>query len=556
MTISDSSERKKLQKELEKLEKQLLELDIVDKSEEELELESLLEEQSYYKAYQTSYSFLTHSWNTFEPNNFVQSKHLHAIGEHLDACLNGQIRNLIINIAPRNSKTSLVTRAFPAYCWIKKPELKIINVSYSANLATDDCVASKQIITSDWYRKGLNTVWRDLNNWDYVWELAKTTNLKNDYYTTLNGRRFSTSTGGTFTGKGGDIIIIDDPLNANDAHSKVERTNCNNWSSQTLSTRLNDKQKGIRILVQQRLHEEDLTGYLVEQGNWELLTIPTEWDESQRYWTSIGWTDWRTKDKELMNPDRFSRDTVEELKVELGEYGFASQQQQRPVPIGGGSIKEKWWNYWYVLPSYFDATCIAMDLNTKEGIENDNTALIVAGRKENKFYIIDLVYGNMDIVKQIEAIVNLCNKYPFIRTKIIEDKSNGSAVWSLLKRTTTGLLPVDPKGVSKEVRIMSMVPEINAGNVLIPDPESCSWIKPLLAEANMFPKGKHDDGLDAMQYAMDFLLSSNTYTRMPSEIITDSSNVVSRVDIRNEVVGTYYNQEINTNRNYLRNLFN
>lgn len=556
MDNNSEVDRRRLLLELEQIEKKLFEIDITDKGEETKELESLLEEQTYVRAYESSYNFLMHSWHTFEPNEFVQSKHLHSIGEHLDACLNGQIKNLIINIAPRNSKTSIVTRAFPAYCWIKNPGLKIVNVSYSANLATDDCVASKQIITHDWYQKGLRSIWKEINNWDYVWELSKTTNLKNDYYTTLNGRRFSTSTGGTFTGKGGDIIIIDDPLNANDSHSKIEREKCNQWSSQTLSTRLNDKEKGIRILVMQRLHEQDLTGYLLEQGNWDLLTIPTEWDETQRYFTSIGWTDWRTKDKELMNPIRFPRNSVEELKTELGEYGFASQQQQQPVPLGGGLIKDTWWNTWYVVPSYFDSAVISMDLNTKEGLTNDNTALIVMGKKNADIYILDLVYKNMDIVKQLEEIEKICEKYKYIRQKIIEDKSNGSAVWSLLKRKIPGLVAVDPKGINKNVRIMSTVPYINAGNVYIPNKEICDWINPLLVEASMFPKGKYDDALDAFAYGIDYLINNNTYTKVPAEIITNSSNVISRAEIRSELIDTYYGEQINTDRMYLRNLFN
>jgi predicted phage terminase large subunit-like protein len=257
-----------------------------------------------------------------------------------------------------------------------------------------------------------------------------------------------------------------------------------------------------------------------------------------------------------MNPERFNRNTIEELKTELGEYNFAAQHQQRPTPLGGGLIKDSWWNTWYVLPSYFDSACISMDLNTKEGINNDNTSLMVLGKKNANIYILDLIYKNMDIVKQLEEITNLCSKYPFIRAKIIEDKSNGSAVWSLLRKNIPGLIAVDPKGINKEVRIMATIPYINAGNVHIPDKEICSWIKPLLTEAVMFPKGKHDDALDTLAYGIDYLINNSSYTKMPSEIITETNNVISRKEIRNEMVGVNYGETINTNRNYLRGLFN
>lgn len=548
--------RRQLQKELEQIEKQLLEIEVTDKSQEEYELQNLLEEQSYYAAYDNSYNFLMNAWNTFETVEFRQGKHLHAIAEHLDACVNGQIKNLIINIQPRNSKTCLVSKAFPAYLWIKRPRSKIINLSYSFDLSVKDSVASRSIIASEWYQRGLNTVWRDLNNWDYIWELSKDNNQKYDYENTLGGRRYATSVLGTVYGAGADFILCDDPMKASEAHSKVIRDKTNEALSQIFSTRLNDRNTGCRILIAQRLHGEDSTNYFLEQGNWEHLCIPTEWDETQRYWTNIGWTDWRSRDKELMNPERFDRNAIEEMKVELGEYAYAAQCQQRPVPLGGGLIKDSWWNIWYVLPAYFDSAVIAMDLNTKEGVDNDNTAIIVMGRKDSKLYVIDLVYGNMDIVKQLEAITNICNKYPFIRRRLIEDKSNGSAVWSLLQRNITGLTPVDPKGIGKEVRIMSMIPEINAGNVHLPDREACGWIKPLLTEASMFPKGKHDDALDAMQYAIEYLVSSNSFTKMPEEIITEGHGAATRQEIRDEVVGTYYNESINTSRNYIRGLFN
>jgi predicted phage terminase large subunit-like protein len=196
-----------------------------------------------------------------------------------------------------------------------------------------------------------------------------------------------------------------------------------------------------------------------------------------------------------------------------------------------------------------------MDLNTKEGFGNDNTALIAIGKKGSDFYIIDLVYGNMDIVKQLDEITKFCNKHSYIRQKLIEDKSNGSAVWSLLKRSISGLVPVDPKGINKEVRIMSMIPEINAGNIYIPDKDICYWIKPLLNEATFFPKGKHDDALDALQYGIEYLLVNNVYTNMPFEIATEYNNTTSRKEIRNQLVDNYYSEDVSININYIRNIF-
>lgn len=547
---------KELKEEIAKLEKEIEELN----KEDNYKLESILEEQCYIHAYENAYKFLVHSWHTFETVDFIQSKHLYAIGEHLDACVNGDIKNLIINIPPRSSKTSLVTRAFPAYLWIKLPKFKIINVSYSHSLAEKDSLTSRLILQSDWYKKGLNTVWKELSGDNYLkWELRKDSNKKYDYENTVGGGRFATSPEGTFTGKGGDIILVDDPLNANDAKSKTKRDSVNDWLSFTFSTRLNDKEKGIRILIMQRLHEDDCVGYLLGgSSNWELLKIPMEFEESNRYWTSIGWTDWRIKDNELMCEKRFNRNVVEELKVELKEYGYAAQMQQNPTPLGGGLIKDIWWKTYYIVPNLFDCIVISMDLNTKKGMNNDNTSLMVLGRKGSLVYILDLVYKNMDIVDQLKEIKKLCEKWSMVKVKLIEDKSNGSAVWSMLKNNIPGLIPVDPKGLDKESRINAIIPYIEAGNVHIPDKDidKFNFINPLLKEATMFPKGKHDDALDSLAYGLDYLLNNNVVTHMPIEIITESENVVSRKNIKDYILESNYGYTVDTNREYIKNLFN
>lgn len=552
--MSNNPTRDAIRRELLEIEKKLSDLQLKQQDYDIPKLESLVEEQSYVQAYESCYTFLANSWYTFDGDKFLPSLHLQAIAEHLDACLAGQIKRLIVNIPPRMSKSSLITKAFPAYCWIKQPHLKFTTLSYDYSLAEEGSVHSRQIMQSEWYRKGMNTIWKDMGA--IPWEFRRDKNLKNDYENTTNGRRFATSTPeGRFTGVGGDYVIIDDPLKAEAAFFKSQRDKVNQWATNTLPSRLNNQSEGVMILVMQRLHENDLTGFFLEQGIWEHLCLPMEFEPTKRYWTSIGWTDWRTTENELLDPVRFPREVVEKLKV--NEFTFAAQYQQNPVPLGGGLIKQEWWKYWYFLPNYYDSACIAMDLSIKDGVDNDNTALVAIGKKDNKFYIIDLVYGKMDIVKQVETIINFCDKYSWIRAKLIEDAANGSPVSRMLDNRITGLIKVASKGIQKEVRIMSMIPEINAGNVLIPDPKIHNWIAPLLTEANMFPKGKHDDLLDSCQYAIDYLLTNNTYCRMPTELMTEGDNVTSRSEIRNLVVSTdRYDMPINTSRNYMRNLFN
>ena len=545
--------REQLEKELAAIENKLYELAILDNKDEQYELESLLEEQSYVQAYQSSYSFLAHSWQTFNGEVFLPAKHLHAIAEHLDATLTGEIKRLIINVPPRTAKSALVTKAFPAYCWIRQPHLKFANVSYGYGLAEEGSVHSRQIMQSDWYKRGMATVWRDMGA--IPWEFRRDKNMKNDYENNANGRRFATSCPeGIFTGIGADTIIIDDPVKANAAYSKNTLDKVNQWVSNTLMSRLNNQSEGVIILVQQRVAEMDMTGFFLQQeGVWEHLCLPMEYEDTQRYWTRIGWTDWRTNQNELLEPVRFPRDVVERLKKDE-EWSYASQYQQQPVPLGGGLIRREWWQNWYVLPTQFDATCMAFDLSMNDKETSDNTSLIVMGRKDNKFYIIDLVYGKMDILKQVESIIELCNKYPMIRTRLIEQRANGDAVIALLKRTITGLIPLITKG-DKEQRILSCVPEINAGNVLVPDENVHNWIKPLLLEATMFPRGKNDDAIDSMQMALNHLVTSNIVTYMPLQVITDNPGNTTRAEIREHIMDSSYGTTVNVTRNYIKGLF-
>jgi predicted phage terminase large subunit-like protein len=690
---------------IEELEQKLAQIRALEDKNANL-LEEALVEQSYLDAYNSSYGFLTHSWNTFEPSEFKHGKHLAAIGEHLDACLRGEIKKLIVNISPRNcleentlinlpngnttkiknikpedqilswsnespdttttdtviniwqtgeqtiykivlsngywikctrnhkfyiankdqwlplkeitmedyllglksagssntkpidiksielvgktqtydietkqhhcffaknilthnSKTSLVSKAFPAYVWLKQPEKKIINIGYSLELATGDSMATRNILQSPWWQAGMR-VWQPILQEEYSkrkeqyipWTIRSDSNQKHHYINTVGGSRYAVGLEGTIYGKGGDILIADDPLNPKHAISKTYREKSNNLLAQIFATRINDRDTAIRILIAQRLCEGDSTDFFLEQGGWEHLVIPMEWDESRRYWTCIGWTDWRKKDGELMNPTRFSQREINKIKhQELSPYDYAAQHQQLPAPIGGGLIKTEWFNEWYVLPKVFDASCIAIDLSMKEGESNDNTAIIVMGRKDTNYYVLDLVYGKMDILKQIEAITNICDKYPYIRTKLVEKKANGDAILSLLKRNMTGLIPVEPKReISKEQRIMSTIPEIFAGNVYLPIKDHCPQIKHLLEESSYFPKGKHDDALDAFFYAIDHLVFAVSTTVVPDDKLNPQiqGRLNSYNQVKEELRGTNrYGSKIELTRSYVNNL--
>jgi predicted phage terminase large subunit-like protein len=529
-------------------------------SEDDMQSLTALEEQEYIQAYESSFGFLAHSWNVFNRESFVTAKPLQAIGEHLDACLRGEIKRLVINIYPRAAKSALVNKAFHPYCWIKRPDLRFANISYVDSLAIEGSIHSKQIINSEWYKRGLNGVWRDLNVennlGDLSWTLSKENrNVQEDYYNTLHGRRFSTSIGGTFTGKGADFIIIDDPVDPKRAKSKSENEKTNKWFGDTAYSRLDNKSNGVIILIQQRLSQFDQTAMVLAEGGWEHLWLPMEWEgEHQRYFTSIGWTDWRNTPGESADPIRFPFEVIEEEKKRVEVW--QSQYQQNPVPEGGTRFKVSWLNTYHALPMQLDAAVMAFDLNTKKGAKNDNTALVVMGRKNSSLFILDLVYGNMDFPEQIQAIKNLCDKWYFVHVKLIEDASNGSGIWSMLHREIPGLRTVQPiTGLDKETRITTtLLPKFVGGAIYAPDAAIHPWRKYIEDEMRLFPHGK-DDLLDALTYSVAYLESHNTTINMPDKIITESEGYVTRSSIRDILSGNDYDMPIQRSNSSIRDLF-
>src|SRR5215211_3060273 len=234
--------------------------------------------------------FVVQAWHVVEPNTpFVDGWHLDAICDHLEACVRGEVRNLVINIPPRCMKSLLVGVFFPAWVWTTQPWKRFLYSSYGQHLAIRDSLKCRRLITSPWYQ----------DRWGAVFQLTGDQNAKIRFDTDQTGYRIATSVGGIGTGEGGDFVITDDPNNALEAESDLIRQSTNDWWDGTMSTRGNDPKTVVRIIVQQRLHEEDLTGHVLEQGGYDHLCLPMEY-EGERSSLSTGWRDPRRKPGELL----------------------------------------------------------------------------------------------------------------------------------------------------------------------------------------------------------------------------------------------------------------
>src|SRR5271163_4307839 len=280
--------------------------------------------------------FVRQAWSIVEPSTpFVPGWHIDAIIEHLEAVSRGQIRNLLINVPPRHMKSLLVSVFWPDWEWLRWPERRWLFSSYGAQLSIRDSVACRRLIESPWYQ----------SRWADRFALTSDQNTKGRFDNNRSGYRLSTSVGGTATGEGGDRIVCDDPHNVQEAESDSVRKATLDWFDVVMSTRVNDPRSAAKVVVMQRCHQQDLSGHLLEQGGWEHLCLPAEYEDPPRV-ISIRFPDPRTQAGELLWLERFGRKEIADLKVSLGSYAAAGQLQQRPSPVEGGLIKRHWFRFW------------------------------------------------------------------------------------------------------------------------------------------------------------------------------------------------------------------
>jgi len=455
---------------------------------EEYTTEELLIEKSKRLCSKSFSEFTKQSWHITEPcTEYMHNWHIDLISEYLTACREGQIKRLLINIPPRHMKSILGTVNFPCWVWTSQPEKKFITLSYSIDLSTKHSLDRRTIIQSEWYKKRFGV------------ELSEDQNLKTQYKNTKMGQMLSTSIFGTIVGEGADCIIVDDPLNPRQAASDIERESATNVFRNTLYTRLNNKKTGVIIVIMQRLHENDVSGYLLESGGWEHLKIPAVNEVRTTYHSPVSNTDITREPGQLIWEEREDQTIIDSMKINMGSYTFSGQYQQEPAPTEGGMIKRHWFNYYDKTPEHFDEMLQSWDLTFKDSIGSDFVCGQVWGRKGSKLYLIDVVRARMDFVNTIRAIENLSKKYPRAVTKLMEEKANGAAVLSMLRNKIFGFIPINPKE-SKTARLSAVSPLIEAGNVYVPS--FMPWLDDFVNEMCTFPNAKFDDMVDACTQAL------------------------------------------------------
>ncbi len=443
--------------------------------------------------------FCKQAWSVTEAGTpYEHNFHIDAICEHLEAVSRGEIKRLLINIPPRHMKSLTVSVFWPCWDWIKNPERRWMFASYAQGLSDRDSTKCRRIIQSDWYQA----------RWPIV--LTSDQNAKRKFENTRTGFRLATSVGGMATGEGGDIIVCDDPHNVQEAASEAMLTTTEEWWNHAMSTRLNNPKTGAKVIVMQRVHERDLSGLVLSQGGWDHLCLPAEYDSARAKAigpTSLGWTDPRTEDGELLWPDHIGEKEITELKTQLGSYAAAGQLQQWPAPSEGGIFKREWWRRYRLAPDFI-RKIISWDTAVKTGEENAYTVGTVWGETTTGYYLLDLLRERLAYPELKHAVIDLYGKWrPHV--VIVEDKSSGQQILQELNATTK--IPVIaskmPDG-DKYTRACLVAPIVEAGKVYLP--EEAPWMHDFMQEVSLFPNSSFVDQVDSLTQALQYLNSTQS----------------------------------------------
>ncbi|WP_374531087.1 phage terminase large subunit [Novosphingobium sp.] len=439
--------------------------------------------------------FVREVFRQLEPNDppLALAWYLKAMCHSLVDTYRGDVRRLVINVPPRFGKSITTAVAFCAWLLGQDPTLKILVGTYNEDLARQHHNQLRQIMESPEYRAAFPGT---------VIDRKKTRML--DLHTTKGGFRMSVTTGGSATGFGGDYIILDDCMKAQDAGSEAERARIEQWYRGTIGTRLNDPQRGVIISIQQRLHEYDLSAVMLESGAVH-LNLPAVAPARQE--VAIG----RGKvhifePGDLLDPVRFNQEALARLRAENGARNYSCQYLQDPAPPGGNLVRLEWFGRYDERPTRDTFWKVIQSWDTASSAEPGSAYSVCTtwGFLEGRWYLLDVLRERLDYWDLKRAVVRLWRQWSPDRV-IIEDASTGPALFAEL-RVEGPFTPLMWKPErSKEERLIGQTGQMEAGKIVIPHeaPWLDAWCRELLAAPNC----RHWDQVDSTTQFLEFALS-------------------------------------------------
>lgn len=441
------------------------------------------------------------SWKAFEllhpGTDFVPSWHVEAICHALEQVASGATRRLVITVPPRHGKSICAAVALPAWMLGHDPSLKIMVASYGGDLAAKHARDFRAVFTSPWYQHLFPHA-----------RLAEGGNRADEQITTGNGGRKAVSLGGAVTGFGADLIIVDDLMKAADASSPVERQRARDYYEQSLLSRLNDKGTGRVIVIQQRLHEDDLPGHLLASKQFEHLNLPAIAEENQTVPVGLKRLRHRVKGEALC-PERESLQVLEQLRVEMGPAVFSAQYQQDPTPPGGNRLRWEWFGTYEPDLDRSDFQYVVQSWDTALTAEptSDFSVGMTWGLRNGQWYLLDLVREKLDFPDLKALVLHFATHWKADRV-LIEKAASGYPLLQQLHREQRGqetrYMGILAK-LDKRTRFEAQTARLATQNYLLPI--EAPWLTDLRRELLAFPNGSYDDQVDSLVQFLEWSAS-------------------------------------------------
>jgi predicted phage terminase large subunit-like protein len=434
------------------------------------------------------YAFVHRSF--LELNNdrpFWPNWHLEVLCDKLKAVADGKCRRLIINIPPRQLKSHTASIAFPAWVLGRDPTKQILCVSYAQEFSEKLARECRKLMQSDNYLRTFKT------------RISEERQAVADFETTQGGNRFATSVNGIMTGRGADIIIIDDPLKADDAGSELRRKSVNEWFDNTLRSRLNNQETGAIIVVMQRLHTDDLVGHVLGSEEWDIVRFPAIAPEDQEYqlFTPFGKRVIQRRKDDVLQPELVSADTLAALRSGMTPAVFAAQYQQDPQPAEGNLIKRAWLKTYKEAerPAKFDRIVQSWDTANSASETANFSVCTTWGMLGRYLYLLHVYRRQMEFPELKRMVRHLAEDWT-ADLVLVEDKASGTQIIQEMRAEQFLKVQATPKqDGDKEMRTYVQTSRFANGEVLVP--EDAPWLDAYIAELTSFPNSKYADQVDS-----------------------------------------------------------
>lgn len=466
-------------------------------------------------------SFFRAGWSVLEPSTpLLWAWPYEEVCRHLQAAIEGwarrqhapahvqAVRDCLVTLPPGCLKSRLLAYLVP-WAWLRFPTLRAIALSCNPRVALRDSMYSRDVIASEWYQRTFAP----------RWQVRLDSDAKGLYSNTLGGFRSAMGFDARIVGERGDLIIVDDPHDPDEAESDAQRTHVHDRWDGSIGNRVNDLASSIRLGIAQRTHEDDWSARRIAEG-WVHLDLPMTFEPERACTTPLGTPDQRTEEGESLHPERFTPEVIAAERKRVGERRWATLYMGRPAPAGGALVKLEWLRFWrepgkpdaassrprgcwqgpsVELPNSFSSVTIAADLGMGKKTQHGDFSVVVAiGKSGSSFHVLDVWRERADFPEIQRAFKAMAARWPMAR-KVVEQAAAGASLVSSLRAEVPGLIGIPPQG-SKEQRLHAVLSFFEAGNVHLN--EYAPQLAELIGELTLFPRARHDDFVDALSLGL------------------------------------------------------